>query len=122
MSIPQTVIDPEAGITADELIAPLVLLVQKYGIKVRNSSQGVDSQDPDILKPAFLTFPCFEDAGEFLKQTGHMSEYRIGEHLSLTVHRPLGPDEGPNGMVRFLPEAIPYLILLWTKILPRHRS
>lgn len=121
MTIPQTVIDPEKGITADELIAPLVLLVEKYGITVRNSSQGIDSQDAEILKPAFLTFPDRLDGLEFITQTAHLSDYRVGEHLSLSIHRPLGPDEGPNAMVRFLPEAIPYLILLWTKILPRQK-
>lgn len=119
MNIPQTVIDPDAGVTADELIAPLVLLVHRYGLKTRSTSQGVDSPDRDTLKPAYLTFPHMDDAVEFLLQTAHLANYTIGDHLALSAHRPLGPNEGPTGMVRFLPEALPYLILLWTKILPK---
>lgn len=117
--IPQTVIDPEAGRSADALIAPLILLVERHGLKVRNSSQGVDSTDPEILKPAFLTFPDAQDGLEFIMHTAHESEYRVGEHLSLSIHRPLGPNEGPTAMVRFLPEAIPYVILLWTKMIEK---
>lgn len=116
MSIPQTVIDSDAGRTADELIAPLVLLVEKYGIAVRTSSQGVHGEGRDEVVPAFLSFPDAQDGLEFLLQTAHMSEYKIGEHLSLSIHRPLGPHEGPNAIVRFLPEAIPWLILLWSKV------
>lgn len=122
MSVPQTVIDPDTGLTADELIAPLVLLVHKYGIKIRNSSQGVDATNPELLKPAFLTFPDAQDGLEFCLQTAHLSDYKVGEHLSLSIHRPLGLNEGPNAMVRFLPEAIPFLILLCTKVLPRNAA
>jgi hypothetical protein len=118
MTIPQTVLDPETGRTADELIAPLILLVERYGLTVRTASQGVDSMDPEVLQPAFLSFPDAQDGLEFLLQTAHMNDYQIGEHLSLSIHRPLGPHDGPNAQVRFLPEAIPWLILLWTKILP----
>lgn len=123
--IPQTVIDPEKGRSADELIAPLIMLIERPTAEggkeliTRISSQGVDSQDPEELKPAFITFPDVQDALEFCLHTAHESEYTVGEHLALSVHRPLGPNEGPTGMVRFLPEAIPHLILLWTKLLPR---
>ena len=55
--ISQTVIDPEKGRSADELIAPLVMLIERYGLKTRTCSQGVHSSDPEELKPAFITFP-----------------------------------------------------------------
>lgn len=123
MSIPQIVIDPEKGRSADELIAPLIMLIERpvdqggRALKTRTSSQGLDTQDKETTRLAFLTFPDVQDALEFCLHTAHESEYTVGEHLALSIHRPLGPTEGPTGMVRFLPEAIPYLILLWTKIL-----
>jgi hypothetical protein len=119
VTIPQTVIDPEKGRSADELIAPLVMLVERRGLITRTSSQGEDTGDKETMKLAFLTFPSAQDALEFCLHTAHESEYTVGEHLALSIHRPLGPTEGPTGMVRFLPEATPYLILLWTKILAR---
>ena len=123
MSTPQTVIDPEKGRSADSLIAPLVMLIERpvdqggRALITRTSSQGVDSGDKETMQLAFLTFPDVQDAVEFCLHTAHEAEYTVGEHLALSIHRPLGPTEGPTGMVRFLPEAIPYLILLWTKIL-----
>ena len=123
--ISQTVIDPEKGRSTDELIAPLVMLVERpvdqggKGLVTRTSSQGVDTGDKETMKLAYLTFPHLQDAVEFCAHTAHESEYTVGEHLAMSIHRPLGPTEGPTGMVRFLPEAIPYLILLWTKILSR---
>lgn len=123
--IPQTVIDPEKGRSADTLIAPLIMLIERpvadggKGLLTRTSSQGVDSPDKETMQLAFITFPDVQDALEFCLHTAHESEYMVGEHLALSIHRPLGPNEGPTGMVRFLPEAIPYVILLWTKILSR---
>jgi hypothetical protein len=117
--IPQIVIDPKEGRSADELIAPLIILIEKYGLTTRTTSQGLHSDDPEELRPALITFPSTQDALEFAEQTAHLSGFTVGEHVALTVHRPLGPNEGPTGTVRFLPEALPYLILLWTKILPK---
>src|ERR1700689_5337356 len=123
--IPQIVIDPEKGRSADELIAPLVMLVERpvdqggKGLLTRTSSQGEDNGNKEDFKLAYLTFPYLQDAVEFCAHTAHESDYTVGEHVGMSVHRPLGPNEGPTGMVRFLPEAIPYLILLWTKILAR---
>lgn len=119
MTIPQTVIDPEAGRSADELIAPLVMLVERHGLKTRVSSQGVNPTETEEMQLALISFPDIQDALEFCLHTAHESEYTVGEHLALSVHRPLGPNEGPTGTVRFLPEAIPYITLLWTKILQR---
>jgi hypothetical protein len=125
--IPQIVIDPDEGRSADALIAPLIMLIERpleeggRGLKTRTSSQGVDSQDKDVLQLALITFPDLDDAVEFMAYTAHESDYQVGEHLAMSIHRPLGPNEGPTGMVRFLPEAIPYLILLWTTILSREK-
>lgn len=123
--IPQIVIDPEAGRSVDTLIAPLIMLIERSpkdggkGLITRISSQGVNSPDKEEMKLALISFPNVQDALEFCLHTAHESEYTVGEHLALSIHRPLGPNEGPTGTVRFLPEAIPYLILLWTKILSR---
>ena len=85
-------IEIDGGIMVDEQIAPLVALAIRYGVTTRWSCQGGDDPPFDL---AYITFPDLKDAVEFLAQTAQLMDYEVGDKMALSIHRELGPGEGP---------------------------
>jgi hypothetical protein len=105
---PQVVIG-EDGTTADERIAPLVVLARRHGLNTHGSCQGGGEGDYAL---AYLVFYTAPDALEFLLQTAHAMDYQIGDQVALVVHRPLSGDS-PGAKVIWHPDLTPQLYAAW---------
>lgn len=96
-----------AGISVDVGLSMLLQLVWKRGITTTESCQG----DPG---PAYVVFPLVTDGAEFLLQSAHLTDYRLGDQLALTIVRPVEHVAGvPRSKVSWLPEYTPALAKGW---------
>lgn len=95
-------------------LAGLVPLAWDKGMDTGETNAG-GMEDGKLDSPAFIVFPVLTDAVEFLLHVCHITEYRLGDNVVLSV---VHPDEdlggAPLGKVTWMPSMTPLLVKAWS--------
>ena len=91
-----------------EAMAALVALVRAHGITVARHHPGGGTHDI-----ACLAFAGVPDAVEFLEQTAHLMDYRMGTNLALTLLPPTLETPHPGAQVSWLAEDTAAIAAAW---------
>lgn len=108
---PQIDIDDEV---VDAELAVLLPLIWERGIKTRQACQGDVNRHP-LPSPAYIICPRIEDAAEFLVHVAHITDYKLGDNIALTIRHPLDDIQGqPEGKVAWVPEMTAFIVKSWS--------
>lgn len=100
------------GISVDEGMSVLLQLVWSRGMVTSESCQGGGITDKTAA--AYILFPKVDDAAEFLMHCAHLTEYRYGDNIALTIiHPEKDLSQPPRGKVSWVPELTVALTKAW---------
>lgn len=108
---------PQGTVSVDEGLSYFLQLVWARGMTTAGSCQGGGgTADTQV---AYILFPDMKDAAEFLITCAHLTEYRLGDNIALTIMHPPETEEdvvlGPQGKVTWMPEFTLLLSNAWSK-------
>lgn len=89
----------------DVELALLVSMCRQHGLIIEKGVGG------NSHNPAHLVFASTPDALEFMEQTAHLSGYRFGTNIALTMLPPTGGR--PRAQVSWLPDYTPVITQTW---------